>query len=136
MTLAELDVPGPNRTALTAPFWNAAAEGRFILQRCEDCGKWVFYPRAICPHCWSTSLDWFETSGRGRLATWTTVHRPGHPGWQPAVPYTIALIELAEGPTMLSHLLISPDAARLGMALRVRFEAIGTNVLPCFEPAP
>lgn len=135
MDLALLDVPGPTRTALSAPFWDGAAAGRLLLQRCGDCRKWVFYPRRFCPHCWSLDLDWFEASGVGRLATWTTVSRPGHPGWEPAVPYVVGLVELAEGPTMLSHLLLAPHAARWGLELMVRFVPVGGAVLPCFEAA-
>jgi uncharacterized OB-fold protein len=135
VTFVDLVVPGPTRTAVSAPFWDASAEGKFVIQRCDDCGRWVFYPRAICPRCWSRALTWTPASGQARLETWSTIHRAGHPGWQPAAPYTVCLVGLAEGPAMIS-LLLAPDAARLGLPLRVRFERIGETALPCFEPVP
>lgn len=131
MNLAELSVPGPTQTALSAPFWQAAADGRFVLQHCGDCGRWVFYPRQICPHCWSPALAWREASGRGRLETWSRIHRPGHPGWEPAAPYHIGIVRLEEGPAMLSHLLV--EAPALAMPLRVAPTRIGALTLPCFE---
>jgi uncharacterized OB-fold protein len=132
MDLSRLVVPGPTRTALTTPFWDAVSRRKFLAQACTNCGIWTFYPRQICPHCWSTELVWREPSGRGRLKTWSVIHRPGHPGWEPAAPYTIGLVELDEGPTMLSHLFVATPV--LHMPLRVRFEPVGTGILPCFEP--
>lgn len=133
MNLADLHVPGPTRTALTAPFWTAAAEGRFILQHCRDCERWVFYPRRLCPHCWSPRLEWREASGRAKLETWSMIHRPGHPGWEPAAPYAIGIVRLSEGPTMLSHILVA--GPQLHMPLKARFTRVGAETLPCFEPA-
>ncbi|HEV2513807.1 MAG TPA: OB-fold domain-containing protein [Devosia sp.] len=133
MNLSELKVPGPTRTALTAPFWTAAAEGRFIVQHCADCASWVFYPRQICPHCWSQRLEWREASGRARLESWSVIHRPGHPGWEPAAPYAIGIVRLAEGPSMLSHILTADP--QLHLPLQVRFTQVGAEILPCFEPA-
>lgn len=133
MDLSQLTVPGPTRTTLTAPFWEAAMWQKFMAQLCTKCGLWTFYPRQICPHCWSPDLVWREASGRGKLETWSVIHRPGHPGWAPAAPYTIGLVTLAEGPTLLSHLFV-PNPL-LHMPLRARFERIGSETLPCFEPA-
>lgn len=132
MNLAELKVPGPTRTALSAPFWAAAAGGRLALQHCADCATWVFYPRQFCPHCWSPRLEWRDASGRGRLETWSVILRPGHPGWEPAAPYAIGIVRLTEGPTMLSHILTAQP--RLHLPLAVRFTQVGAEMLPCFEP--
>ncbi len=98
--LADLNTPGPTIIALTEPFWKAAGDGKLLIQRCEDCGKAVFYPRAICPHCWSRKLRWEPASGRGTLKSFSVVHKPGHPGWIPAAPYVVGLVQLEEGPTM------------------------------------
>jgi uncharacterized OB-fold protein len=133
MNLADLKVPGPTNSPLDAPFWQAAADHRFVLQHCSDCRRWVFYPRQICPHCWSRNLSFAPASGRGRLKTWSVIHRPGHPGWEPIAPYAIGLIELAEGPTMLSHILT--DAPALHLPLQVSFTRVGGETLPCFGPA-
>lgn len=131
--LAELQVPGPTKTALTEPFWEAAEKGRLLLQHCGACGTWVFYPRAICPHCWSDDLEWKEASGTGRLKSFSQIWKPGHPGWSPAAPYFVALVELAEGPTMLSHVLTDRTDLSVGDALTFVPTMIGGRVLPCFQ---
>jgi uncharacterized OB-fold protein len=133
---AALAAPGPTVTALTRPFWDAVAQGRLLLERCRDCGAAIFYPRAICPHCWSDRLAWIEAEGRGRLKTWSTVARPAHPAWSPVAPYSVGLVALAEGPTMLSHLLASPADLAAGLPLQVRFVTVGAGTLPFFEPLP
>lgn len=130
---AGLDIPGPTVTATSAPFWAAARDGRLDLQHCAGCERWVFYPREICPHCWSGVLRWRTAGGRGRLLTWSVIHRPGHPGFAPAAPYAVGLVRLDEGPTMLSAVLGPVGALALDAPLRVRFETAGGAVLPLFE---
>ncbi|MBN9045323.1 MAG: OB-fold domain-containing protein [Rhizobiales bacterium] len=131
--LAELKVPGPTQTELTRPFWAAASEGRLLIQRCDDCARAVFYPREICPHCWSANLRWSDASGRGRLKSFSTIHKPGHPGWLPAAPYTVGLVELEEGPTMLSLILSDGQGPRVGNRLVMQPTEIGGRVLPAFK---
>ncbi|TGS16822.1 Zn-ribbon domain-containing OB-fold protein [Mesorhizobium sp. M2E.F.Ca.ET.209.01.1.1] len=131
--LNTLKTAGPTISGLTRPFWDAAAEGRLTIQRCEDCGKAIFYPRSICPHCWSRHLLWKDSSGRGRLKSFSEVHRPGHPGWLPAAPYVVGLVELAEGPTMLSFILPGTRPLQVGAMLLLAPTAIGGRVLPAFR---
>ncbi|UOA16957.1 Zn-ribbon domain-containing OB-fold protein [Sulfitobacter dubius] len=130
--LATLKVPGPTIIPLTAPFWEAAAEGRLLIQRCGGCGGAAFYPRELCPYCWSDALRWEEARGVGRLKSFSIIHKPGHPGWFAVAPYSVGLVELAEGPTLLSHLL--SEALEVGMALQLAPTSIGGRVLPCFRP--
>ncbi|WP_395065599.1 Zn-ribbon domain-containing OB-fold protein [Paraburkholderia silvatlantica] len=130
-----LDVPGPIATAISEPFWAAVRRGEFSLQRCEDCGRWVFYPRAHCPHCWSGRLAWHDASGRGVVKSFSVIHRPGHFAWTAAAPYVIALVELDEGPTMLSQLLADTRDAAVGLAVAMRPVRIGRFTLPFFAPA-
>ncbi|RJG02604.1 Zn-ribbon domain-containing OB-fold protein [Noviherbaspirillum sedimenti] len=133
--LKDLRVPGPIPTAITRPFWTGVQENRFQLQFCNCCEKWVFYPRALCPHCWSDRLSWREASGIGRIKTFTVVHKPGHPAWTPMAPYALALIELKEGPTMLSLLVgVDPDQVMVGMPVKLHMTRVGELILPCFEP--
>lgn len=131
--LSDLKVPGPTEIALTEPFWAAASAGKLMIQRCEDCGGAVFYPREICPHCWSEHLSWFEASGNGMLKSFSVVHKPAHPGWVPVAPYIVGLVELEEGPTMLSHILANSVAPMVGHALRLKPTNIGGRILPVFE---
>jgi len=133
--LEKLKVPGPIPTAISRPFWDAAKAGRFTLQRCEDCGKWVFYPRSHCPHCWSPRLTWHDASGRGTVKTFSIIHRPGHPAWNAVAPYALGLIQLEEGPTMLSTLVdVDHAALHVGLSVQVRFVQVGEFALPMFVP--
>jgi len=129
-----LDVPGPTVTAVTRPFWEAVAAGHLLIQRCRDCGSPIFYPRAICPTCWSDRLDWQPASGKGHLKTWSTIARPAHPAWTPVTPYSVGLVTLAEGPTLLTHLLAEPAVLAAGLPLRACFVRVGAATLPFFEP--
>jgi uncharacterized OB-fold protein len=132
-TYDALDVPGPTETSLTRPFWEAAYDGRLLIQRCSDCGQPVFYPRAICPHCWSDRLKWEVASGEGHLASFSVVWKPGHPGWLPVVPYVVGLVSLSEGPTILSHILGPHDAMAVGGEVRFVPTKVGKRILPFFE---
>lgn len=129
--------PLPVADALTAPYWNAARERRFVLPRCKGCGGWHFYPRATCPHCASPEIEWREASGTGTVYTYTVVERAPSPAFENEAPYTVAVIALAEGPHLMSSVTgCSPDAVRIGLPVKVAFrEFDGGVVLPVFQPA-
>ncbi|WP_338550927.1 Zn-ribbon domain-containing OB-fold protein [Roseovarius phycicola] len=131
--LQELSVPGPTVTALTEPFWNAVKFGRLMIQHCAACHRAVFYPRTICPHCWADALTWTEATGQGRLKSYSEIWKPGHPGWIPATPYLVGLVELDEGPTMLSHILADGAKVTVGDAVHFAPTQIGDQILPCFK---
>lgn len=95
--------PGITSTARTADYWAAANEGRLLLQRCRQCGRHQHYPRSLCASCWSPDLDWTAAAGTGVVWTYTTVSVPGHPGWLSEVPYVLAIVELDEGPRLMSN---------------------------------
>ena len=110
----------PAITALTRPFWDAAASGRLLLPLCKACGKHFFRPEVACTHCFATDWQWVPASGRGTLYSYTVVHRASAPGF--TVPFVLAVVELAEGPAMLSNLVACSEAQiRVGMVLRVRY---------------
>jgi uncharacterized OB-fold protein len=132
--LAQLKVPGPIDNELTKPFWQAASKGLFIIQCCSQCNSFVFYPRGRCPHCWADALVWTQASGKGSLKSYSVVHKPGHPGWLPAAPYIVGLVQLEEGPTMLSHILLTHNKTpKVGDALHFQSQSIGERILPCFK---
>jgi hypothetical protein len=132
-------VPGkavPVPTPETQPFWDGCAAGELRIQRCTDCGRPYFYPRQVCPHCGSAKIEWFTASGDATLYSYAINHRPA-PGFGDA-PYAIAVVQLAEGPRMMTNIVgvpNTPEALRLDMPLRVRFERRGEVTLPVFGPA-
>jgi uncharacterized OB-fold protein len=126
----------PRPTPETRHFWDGTRAGELRLQRCEDCGQIYFPPRPVCPGCASLRVTVFAASGRARLYSYVIHQRPA-PGFRP--PYVIALVELAEGPRMLSNLVDVepvPEALPLDLALAVCFERIDDEItLPLFRPA-
>jgi uncharacterized OB-fold protein len=128
--------PIPHSDAMTEPYWAGARARRLLMPRCGDCGKYHFYPRSLCPHCSSAHLEWQQVSGAGTLYSYTIVNRAPSPAFAPEVPYVVAIVELDEGPHLMSNLVgCAPAAATIGMKLKVAFREVGENsVLPVFEP--
>jgi hypothetical protein len=127
----------PIATPVTKPFWEGTAAGELRVQRCGACQTAFLYPRIRCPHCGSDQVNWIRASGRGRLYSYVINHMAA-PGWQGEVPYVIAVVQLEEGPRMLSNLVgIAPDPAalELDMPLEVTFQARGNMTLPLFKAA-
>jgi uncharacterized OB-fold protein len=127
--------PRPSRTDLTAPFWDAAAAGQLVVQRCLNCGELRHYPRPMCPACYGTQAEWCPLSGRGEIYSYTVAHQAFHPFWADRVPYVIATIELEEGVRMVSEMpSLTPDTVAIGLAVEVGFEPIGDGLhLPVFR---
>lgn len=126
----------PRPTPETAPFWQGCHDHKLLLQRCTACGKHQFYPRLICAHCMSEQLEWIEASGRGKVETYTIVTRAVSEAYAADAPYVIALIELDEGPTMMSNV-IGCDVGKIksGMAVEVIFEDWSEEItVPKFRP--
>lgn len=119
----------------TATFWSEAKAHRLTIPRCLDCGKHHFYPRALCPHCHSDRLEWTPVSGRGTIYSYTVARKPAGPAFAADVPYVIAIVELAEGPRMMTRLLADDIArVRIGNAVEVSFEDVTDEIaLPRFK---
>ncbi len=128
--------PLPSPNPLTAPYWQAAAQGVLKLPRCEACGKFHFYPRAHCPHCGSDRLAWNAVSGKGEVYSYTVVHRAPSKGFEEQVPYVVAVVALEEGPHLMTRLVqVSVDAARIGLKVAVEFDKQDEDTaLPVFRP--
>lgn len=111
------------------------AENVLRLPRCRDCAAFHFYPRSRCPHCGSADLDWQPVSGAGTVYSYTVVQRAPAPAFADEVPYVVAIVALAEGPHLMSRIVgVPPDAVRIGMAVRARYDHPRKN--PVFEPVP
>jgi uncharacterized OB-fold protein len=129
--------PLPEPTPETAHFWEGTREGKLRLQRCDACGHAYFPPRPFCARCAHRKVSIVEASGRATLYSYVIHHRPA-PGFEP--PYSIAVVELEEGPRMMTNIVNTPqtpEALRLDMPLRVVFQRVSDTItLPLFEPAP
>lgn len=117
--------------ALSVPFWEAARERRLVVQRCRDCGAHQFYARPFCLACESDALEWVGSAGRGTVYSATTVRMRVRPDLDP--PYDVALVELDEGPRMLS--VMAAGEARIGDRVRLDWrERADAPPLPNFVP--
>jgi uncharacterized protein len=132
--MAERARPVP--TPETQHFWEGTRQGALRLQRCDQCGHAYFPPRPFCPSCASRNVSVFNASGRGRLYSYVIHHR-AVPGFTP--PYAIAVVELDEGPRMMTNIIEcpqTPDALQLDMKLEVAFQKLDDEItLPLFRPS-
>jgi uncharacterized OB-fold protein len=130
--------PLPQPTPETREFWDGARRGELRIQRCRSCGKAYFYPRPFCPRCSSADVVWFTASGRGRLHTYVINHRAAR-GFEDSAPYVIAIVELDEGPRMLTNIIDanpSPESLPIGMRVEVAWDRQSDEItLPLFRPA-
>ncbi len=125
----------PPVTALTEPYWDGCRQQKLRLQQCDACGEYQFYPRILCSHCGHDALSWRQASGLGRIASFTVVRRPVTDAY-PA-PTVIALVDLAEGPRMMSSVVdAEPDKLHIGQAVSVDFAAWSEEIsMPVFRIA-
>ncbi|HEY9374243.1 Zn-ribbon domain-containing OB-fold protein [Streptomyces sp.] len=127
----------PDVDAFTRAYWDAADRGRLLIRRCGACGKAHHYPREFCPFCWSEDVSWEQASGGATLYTWSVVHRNDLPPFGERVPYVAAVVDLAEGPRMMTEVVDCAEAdLRIGMPLRVTFRTGDEGpAVPVFVPA-
>ena len=122
--------PIPIPTPESDFFWTKIGEHQLWIQRCIDCLNPFFYPRIVCPNCLSDNIEWFEVSGRGFLYYYMINHRPP-PGFEEDAPYAIAIVQLEEGPRMMSNIVgieNTPENLILDMPLKVVFEDVTSDV--------
>ncbi|MSO38472.1 MAG: hypothetical protein EXQ69_09545 [Acidimicrobiia bacterium] len=107
-----------------------------MLQRCAQCARLRFYPRALCPYCYSHEASWQPVAGKGFVYAATVVHRPPSPAFAADVPYVVAIIELDEGPRMMSNVVgCTPESVVVGMLVEVVFDVVSPEItLPRFRP--
>jgi uncharacterized OB-fold protein len=125
----------PEVTPETEPFWAAAADGRFLVSECPDCGLVFHYPRANCPDCLGGEVEWREASGAGEVYTYSVARTLS--GWPEAdLPLVVAYVELDEGPRVLTNVRADHDDVAVGTRVAVTF--IDTDdpdvAIPVFEP--
>lgn len=126
------DKPLPVIDALTKGFWDLAKARRLAAQVCDACGDVHFPASPVCPKCLGEDQAWRPVSGRGRLESWVEYHRAYWPGFVAELPYRVCLIQLEEGPLLVSNLVGEP--AEVGDAVQVVFEDVTDEItLPKFR---
>ena len=128
--------PRPRPAPESAPYWEAAKAHHLMLPRCHTCGQFWFPPSQRCAHCLSADFGWEDVSGRGRIYSFVVFHRVYHPAFEADVPYVVAIVELDEGPRLLTNIVgTAPDNVRCDMRVAAVFEDCGEFTLPKFAIA-
>ena len=120
----------------STPFWAAAKEHRLALQKCGTCGSFRFPPAPLCPECTAMGGDWTDLKGRGKVFSFVVFHRAYHPSFEGDLPYAVALVELEEGPRLISNIVgIPPDRVHCDMPVEVVYDDVTPGcTLPKFKP--
>lgn len=123
-------IPAPAVTIESKPFWDAATEGRFLIKRCTACKTPHWYPRSICPFCFSSDTVWEESPGEGVVYTFSVMRR------SPTGPYAIGYVTLDEGPAVLTNFVDCDfDKLAIGDRVKVKFQPTeGGPPAPVFAP--
>jgi len=104
-------------TGVLAQHQAALAEGKFLIQQCNDCGQHIYFPREVCPHCGSDAVQFASPSGQGTVYAVTTVRRKPADGGD----YNVSLVDLDEGPRLMSRVdNLKPDAVKIGQRVSAR----------------
>jgi uncharacterized OB-fold protein len=138
MTGGEYRKPLPQPNENSRPFWEGTRAHELRLQRCRQCGKHIFYPRAVCPFCLSERLEWVAAGGEGKIYSYTVVRRAMHPAFQDDVPYVLAIVELDEGPRLTTNIVAAAlDEVRVDMRVRAAYDDVTPEItLLKFAPVP
>ena len=117
--------PRPRIGPDNEPFWQGCRAHRLMLPTCRACGKPHLPPGPVCPFCFSDDVVWQAASGRGRISTWTIVHKAWFPAFKDETPYNVVQVELDEGPRLTSHIVGAGDRKiQIGQRVEVVFADI------------
>jgi uncharacterized OB-fold protein len=128
----------PKINKVDAPYWQGAAAGKLLLQKCKACGKLQFFPRVVCVDCFSSDIEWIQAAGTGKVHSFTWVRVPRNPAFKEEVPICYINVILDEGVIMESRLVGKDhDKVKLGDRVKAVFhETANPEIkLPMFELA-
>ena len=133
--MLEYHKPLPYIHEQTQTFWEGTKKHELRIPKCEECNRFFFYPRSICPYCFSDEIKWVKVSGRGKIYSFTISHRAPSPAFKGDIPFNIAIIELDEGIRMLSNIIeCSNDDLAINMPVEVVFDDVTAEItLPKFR---
>jgi uncharacterized OB-fold protein len=129
--------PRPADDAESREFWAFCRAHELRLQRCRVCGLYRYHPRPRCPGCQSAEFEWTRCAGTGRVHSYTICYPPVLPAFEARAPYNVVVVELTEGPFMVSNLVgVDNEAVQVGQAVEVCFTDIDPELtLPQFRPS-
>jgi enoyl-CoA hydratase/carnithine racemase/uncharacterized OB-fold protein len=133
----ETQKPIPVIQPWTKEFWKATKQGKLLVQHCIDCNSNIFFPKKVCPECWSKNLTWIESTGKAKIYTFTVMLDQVEPKFMGDLPYVIAMVDLDEGIRMTTRIVnCKPENVAIGMSVEVVFQEVSPECsLPMFQPA-
>ncbi|MEW4982551.1 MAG: Zn-ribbon domain-containing OB-fold protein [Cycloclasticus sp.] len=135
MNSQAIEKPLPIADGDSEAFWEGLKTGKLLLQHCCECDHVQYYQQRICRQCQSENLQHRAASGRGTIHSYSVVHRAPGPAFKLDVPYAVLLIDLEEGPRMISSL-VGKDFDALNFDIPVKLKTVqiaDDSYLPCFE---
>ncbi|MFQ5666119.1 MAG: Zn-ribbon domain-containing OB-fold protein [Candidatus Binatia bacterium] len=134
--MADFHRPVPQPDDVTRPFWDACARRMLCFQQCATCGYRWLPASVLCPRCWAADTQWVQSGGSGTVFSYAVYHRAYHPAFKPLLPYAAAVVELSEGPRLVTNVVgAAPQDIRVGMPVQLEFIEVEQSVLPVFRPA-
>jgi uncharacterized OB-fold protein len=115
------------------PYWEALTQGDLLYQSCDSCGHRWLPPSRSCPSCLSVSLSWKTSSGKGKIVSWVVYHIAYHPSFKDRLPYNVTIIELQEGPRLMSNVLGDNSMLAPNAAVSLIVEKEGETHVPRFK---
>ena len=112
----------------TAPFWKGTRDGKVVVQACTKCGYLRWPPGPLCNECLSPDTEWKEISPTGTLWSYAVYHRAMNPRFKDQIPYTVALVELDDGPRMYGRLVGDTADVKVGLPVRAVLQEIEPGV--------
>ena len=132
--MIEAAFPAPAASEIAAPYWRALEQGRLTFQRCGHCNNAWLPARTECPRCLASEPRWEEAGGRAKLVSWVVYHHGYHEYYATRLPYNVAVVELDEGPRLISNVIADVKSLRIDMPLRLEIQREAGVALARFAP--
>ncbi len=130
-----MDLPTPEVNELNRPYWEGIGAGVLRFQRCRQCAHAWMPARHECPRCLAADAAWEDAVGAGQVVSWVVYHVAYHEAFRDRLPYNVAIVELDEGPRMITNVTGPPEALAIGLRVRLDLQQDFGMTLPRFAPA-
>jgi uncharacterized OB-fold protein len=127
------EFPQPEVTETNRPFWDGLKQGRLLFQTCPNNHRWL-PARDFCPHCLSEKVSFVESSGRAKVISWVVYRTAFHDAFKDRIPYNVSLVQLEEGPRMMTNVLCDSNALEADMPLQLEIQSEGELAIARFRP--
>ncbi|GGN52054.1 Zn-ribbon domain-containing OB-fold protein [Oceanobacillus indicireducens] len=115
------------------PFWEGLNNKELLIQQCKSCNKHIFYPRSLCPFCFSEEIQWKKASGKAKIYSYTVIHQAFGP-FKEETPFIVGIVELDEGVRMMTRIIGEREQVEIDKEASVLFHRMSDDfTLPYFQ---